>query len=93
MSHVQQSWRYHCDPQANSFVSHHLCLKGPPNQIATDAGFPEFWLKEHKQPEQHGLVNRYGSWPLLRGVTGCLLQFINAARKGWSKRTSQNLPN
>ena len=78
----------HCDPQANNLVSHHLCLKGPPNQVATDADFHEFWLKEHKQPEERGLVNRYSSWQLLRGVTGRLLQFIKAAREGWSKRTS-----
>ena len=46
-------------------------------------------MKNHKQPENRGLTKRYPSWGQLRGIVGRILQFVWAAREGWSKKSSK----
>ena len=71
-------------------ISHQLCLEGPPDTMVIYADFKAFWLKEDKdQPNNRGLALRFPSWGKLRGVGGRILQFVLAARNGWSKKATK----
>ena len=78
------------DPDNMNDYSHHLCLKGDPDTTILDNEFKEFWCDLNKNsPKTSRISHRFHSWAKLKWVLATMLKFINAARQGWSKKTSK----